>query len=85
MAFEPRRNCENKQLKSLVIRAPFEVDIGNIVQIARAEAEKIFRNPLKIQVVDIIRRDYGWVVVVQNTKSVVQPSEVVSGLSLIHI
>jgi hypothetical protein len=28
---------------------------------------KIFKNPNKVQVVDIIRKDYGYVVVVQNS------------------
>ncbi len=53
-------------LKALVINAPFETDLGNIVQIARAEGSKIFHNPEKIKVFDIIKTSYGFVVVVQN-------------------
>lgn len=54
-------------LKALVIEAPFETDLGNIVQIARAEGMKIFRCPNKIRVVEAIRSTNGyWVAVVQN-------------------
>ncbi len=54
------------KLKALVIKLPFEKDLGNVIQVARAEAHKIFRKPEKIKVLDIIRREYGYVVVVQN-------------------
>jgi len=46
-------------LKALVIEAPFETDLGNIVQIARAEGMKIFRCPNKIRVVEAIRSTNG--------------------------
>ena len=51
-------------LKALVIQAPFETDLGNIIQIARAEGMKIFRLPDKIKVVEAIHSTNGyWVVV----------------------
>lgn len=53
-------------LKCLVINAPFECDLSNIIQIARAEGMKLYRNPQKIKVLDVINRSYGWLVVVQN-------------------
>ena len=43
---------------------PFEVDMGNIVQVARAEGMKLYRVPGKIKVLDVINRPYGWIVVV---------------------
>lgn len=55
-----------KQLKALVVKMPFEKDLGNVIQIARKEGKKIFKNPNRVQVVDIIWKPYGWVVVVQN-------------------
>jgi hypothetical protein len=53
-------------LKALVIQAPFESDLGNIIQIARSEGMKIFHNPSKIRVFDVIRTSYGFIAVVQN-------------------
>ena len=52
--------------KALIIQTPFETDIGNVVQIARAEGMKLFHEPGKIKVLDVINRPYGWLVVVQN-------------------
>ena len=62
-------------LKALVISAPFETDLGNIVQIARAEGAKIFHNPDKIKVFDIIKKEYGYVVVVQNANGCIRESK----------
>ena len=53
-------------LKALVVQMPFEKDLGNIIQVARAEGMKLYKNPEKIKVLDIINRPYGWLVVVQN-------------------
>ena len=73
MAFEPRRNCENERLKALVIKMPFTKDLGHVIQVARAEGVKLFNNKFKkVQVVDLVRREYGYI-------AVVQASEVVSG------
>jgi len=58
---------EMGNLKALVVKMPFEKDLGNVIQVARAEGKKIFRNADKIVVLDVIRRDYGWIVVVQNS------------------
>ena len=59
-----------KGVKALVIQKPYEVDLGNVIQIARAEAMKIFRKPNKIKVVDVLKwYPHGWIVVVQNGDS----------------
>lgn len=56
-----------KGVKALIIQKPYEVDMGNVIQIARAEAMKIFRKPNKIKVVDVLKwYPHGWIVVVQN-------------------
>lgn len=55
-----------KDMKALVIQAPYETDLGNILQIARAEAMKIFHKPNKIKVLELISFRHGWVAVVQN-------------------
>jgi hypothetical protein len=60
-------------LKALVVKMPFEKDLGNVIQVARAEGRKIFHNAGKIEVLDLMRRDYGFVVVIQDSKVVVQP------------
>lgn len=56
-----------EQLKALVVKMPFEKDLGNVIAVARAEGMKIFHNPGKVVVVDIVRREYGWIVVVVQT------------------
>ena len=57
-----------KGVKALVVQMPYESDIGNVIQVARAEAMKIFHKPNKIKVVDVLKwYPHGWVVVVQNS------------------
>lgn len=54
-------------VKALIVQAPYEVDISNVVKIARAEAMKIFHKPDKIKVVELLRwHPHGWIAVVQN-------------------
>jgi hypothetical protein len=53
-------------MKALVIQMPFEVDLHNVIQVARAEGMKLYKDPGKIKVLDVINRPYGWIVVVQN-------------------
>ncbi len=53
-------------LKALVIQMPYETDLGDLVQVARAEAMKIFHKPNKIKVLELIRFQHGWIAVVQN-------------------
>jgi hypothetical protein len=55
------------ELKALLIRAQPEIDLGNILQIARSEGMKIFHNPQKIKVLELLNSRYGYVVVVQNS------------------
>ena len=63
-------------LKALVIQAPFETDMGNIIQIARSEGMKIFHNPSKIKVVEATHSANGyWVVVVQNGEGSISESK----------
>ena len=56
-------------IKVLVVHMPFETDLGNLIQVARAEGMKIYRNPGKIKVLDLVYKPYGWLVVVQNGDS----------------
>ena len=57
-------------VKAIIIQMPYEVDIGNVIQVARAEAMKLFHKPNKIRVVDIVKWvPHGWIVVVQNGDS----------------
>ena len=64
-----------KGVKPLFIQMPFESDIGNIVQIARAEAKKVFRCS-KVKIYDIIRwYPHGWIAMCQNGDLVVQSSD----------
>jgi hypothetical protein len=56
-------------MKALIIQMPFEVDLHNVIQVARAEGMKLYRIPGKIKVLDVINRPYGWIVVVQNGDS----------------
>jgi len=59
-------------VKPLFIQMPFEVDIGNVVQVARAEACKVFGSN-KIVILDIIKwYPHGWIVICQDKNRVVQ-------------
>jgi adenosylmethionine-8-amino-7-oxononanoate aminotransferase len=53
-------------VKALVIQMPLEVDLHNVIQVARAEGMKLYKTPGKIKVLDMVSRPYGWIVVVQN-------------------
>lgn len=56
-----------KGVKALIVQMPYEVDIGNVIQVARAEGMKLFHKPDKIKVVDVVKWvPHGWIVVVQN-------------------
>lgn len=59
-----------KSIKALIIQMPYEVDMGNVIQVARAEAMKLFHKPNKIRIVDVLKwYPHGWIVVVQNGDS----------------
>lgn len=66
-----------KGLKALVIQAPYETDMGEILQIARAESMRIFHHANKIKVLELIAFRHGWVAIVQNNE-VAQTSSVES-------
>jgi len=56
-----------KNVKALIIDMPYESDLHNVIQVARAEGMKLFKNPLKIKVLDVLKwYPHGWIVVVQN-------------------
>jgi len=56
-----------RDVKALVVQMPYEVDLHNVIQVARAEGMKIFHKPNKIRVVDVLKwYPHGWIVVVQN-------------------
>mgnify|MGYP007084714486 CR=1 FL=1 len=57
-------------LKALVIRVKDGMDMGDVLQIARSEGGKLFKNHGKINVVDLIKRSYGVVAVVQDSEVV---------------
>jgi hypothetical protein len=63
----------SSNLKALLIRNNTDKDLGDILQIGRSEAYRIFRNPGKVKVVEVLNSKFGTVLVVQN-------SEVVSGI-----
>jgi hypothetical protein len=45
-------NC----IKALIIQMPSEVDLHNVIQVARAEGMKLYRDPGKIKVLDVINK-----------------------------
>jgi hypothetical protein len=56
-----------KNVKALVIQMSYEVDLHNVVQVARAEGMKLFHNSDKIKVLDVLKwYPHGWIAVVQN-------------------
>lgn len=56
-----------RDVKALIVQLSYEADLHNVIQVARAEAMKIFRKPSKIKVVDLLKwSPHGWIVVVQN-------------------
>ena len=64
-----------KGVKALIVQAPYETDIHNVIQIARAEGMKLFHKPDKIRVVDVLKwYPHGWIVVVQNGDSCISES-----------
>lgn len=57
----------NDQCKAVIVRMPYETDLTNVIQVARAEGMKLYRHPDKIKVVDLLKwPPHGWIVVVQN-------------------
>lgn len=56
-----------KDVKALIVQLPYENDLHNVIQIARAEGMKLFRNCDKVKVLDVLKwYPHGWIVVVQN-------------------
>jgi hypothetical protein len=56
-----------KDVKALIVQMPYENDLTNVIQVARAEGMKLFHNSNKIRVVDVLKwYPHGWIVVVQN-------------------
>ena len=55
--------------KAIVVRLPPEGDMGDLVQIARAEGQKLFHGN-KVKVVEAIRtgKNDEWVAVIQSTE-----------------
>lgn len=55
------------QCKAVIVRMPYESDLHNVIQVARAEGMKLYKHPGKIKVVDVLKwYPHGWIVVVQN-------------------
>ena len=57
----------NERIKALVIRTKDGMDIGDVLQIAKSEANRLFKNSNKISIIDLMKRPYGVVVVVQDS------------------
>jgi hypothetical protein len=57
-----------KDIKAMIVQMPYEVDLHNVIQVARAEGVKLFKEKTgKIKVVDVLKwYPHGWIVVVQN-------------------
>ena len=54
-------------VKALIVQMPYEVDLHNVISVARSEGMKLFHNADKIKVVDVMKWvPHGWIVVVQN-------------------
>lgn len=53
-------------LKALLIKMKPNMDIGDVVQIAKAEGSKLFHKPNRVSVVDLLRSPYGVIAVVQS-------------------
>jgi len=53
------------QIKALIVQAENK-DLGDVLQIAKAEAKKIFKNPVNIKVLFHTFSPYGHILVVQN-------------------
>lgn len=55
------------KMKALVVCPPerSDMDVGDILAIARAEGKKLFKTRENVQVIDLINRPYGWVAVIQ--------------------
>jgi hypothetical protein len=62
-------------IKALIVQVNDGKDLGDVLQIGRAEAMKLYRDPHKIKVLDVINRPYGWLVVVQNTDGCISESK----------
>ena len=57
--------------KALLIRINPNMDIGDVVQVARAEGKKIFKTRKNVKVVDVMRRsEYEFVAIVQAPEGV---------------
>lgn len=58
---------QTDQCKTVIVRMPYKTDLHNVIQVARAEGMKLYKNPTKIKVVDVLKwYPHGWIVVVQN-------------------
>jgi len=65
-----------KNIKALIIQMPYEVDLGNVIKVAKAEGMKIFHKPDKIKVLDVLKwYPHGWIVVVQNREGCISEKE----------
>lgn len=53
-------------IKALIVQVNDGKDLGDILQIGRAEAMKIFRHPNKIKVLGHYPSPFGHILVVQN-------------------
>ena len=57
----------SSNLKALLVRCNGDKDLGDILQIGKAEAMKIFHNSGKIKVLEVLNSKFGTVLVVQNS------------------
>jgi len=63
-------------VKALIIQKSYGADLGNLLQIARAEGAKVFHEPNKIKVLHVVKwYPYGWIMVVQNGEGSISENE----------
>ena len=51
--------------KALIIKTKPNMDMGDVLKIAKAEGSRLFKKPNKVRVVDLLRSRYGVIAVVQ--------------------
>lgn len=63
--------CDHIKRKGLLVRVNPKMDIGDVVQVARAEGKKLLKTSSNVKVVDLVRRsETEFFVVVQAPEGV---------------
>ncbi len=62
-------------VKALIVQVDANKDLGDVLQIGRAEAMHLFKNPTKIKILDVLPSRFGYVLVVQNSDGCIAESK----------